>query len=231
MGTALTVVIMFSLSVFIIRLATVSLRLTGLSHQVAKFQALSAFSGSGFTSLETEQVVNYPVRRKIITYLMVVGNLGLVAMLSTVVVGFVNTEGDALSIFHHLVWLIGGLLLIWFVLLNPFSEELMCSLMSKVLSSMTELGGIPYQRLLQVGEHWSIAEHKLTFGALKQKISIETLLSRLNNTQILALTYANGETTPTPPMDHILEAGDAVVLFACEEEHKNVAAILVGQSV
>lgn len=49
-----------------IRVGAIVLELTGLSTDVAAFQAQSAFSGAGFTTSESESIVNHPVRRKII---------------------------------------------------------------------------------------------------------------------------------------------------------------------
>jgi len=40
--------------------------MTGMEKKKARFQALSAFAGTGFTTKEAESVVNYPARRKII---------------------------------------------------------------------------------------------------------------------------------------------------------------------
>jgi hypothetical protein len=64
MGAALTLFILMSLSIFIVRVASVALRHTGLEEGTAKFQALSAISSTGFTTKEAEMVVNYPVRRR-----------------------------------------------------------------------------------------------------------------------------------------------------------------------
>lgn len=85
MGAAISLFVVLSLSVFIIRIASVALRLTVIEDSIAKFQALSAFSGTGFTSRESEYIVNYPVRRRIITILIVIGNLGLVTVFATIV--------------------------------------------------------------------------------------------------------------------------------------------------
>ncbi len=92
MGAALSIFVLLSLSVLVIRVASVALRLTGLSDDIARFQALSAFTGTGFTTLEAEAIVNYPVRRRIVSSLMIVGNLGLVTVLATLVVSMINTE-------------------------------------------------------------------------------------------------------------------------------------------
>ncbi len=64
MGTSLSVFVLLSVSVAVIRVASVALRLTGLTENTARFQALSAFTGTGFTTTEAEALVNYPVRRR-----------------------------------------------------------------------------------------------------------------------------------------------------------------------
>ena len=47
--------------------------MTGMDRKRAVFQALSAFSGTGFTTKEAEFVVNHPVRRRVIIWLMILG--------------------------------------------------------------------------------------------------------------------------------------------------------------
>ena len=51
MGAALSILVLLSVSVFVVRLASVALRLTGLPEGVARFQALSAFTGTGYTTV------------------------------------------------------------------------------------------------------------------------------------------------------------------------------------
>jgi len=109
MGAALSIFIILSLSVFLIRVASVALRVTGLVDSSARFQALSAFTGTGFTTREAESVVNYPVRRNIVSMLMIIGNMGVVTVLATVVVSVVRTDGDVTAVIVQLAWLLGSL--------------------------------------------------------------------------------------------------------------------------
>ncbi len=62
---------------------------TGLPPQIAAFQARSAFSGAGFTTNEAENVVNHPIRRRIIATTMFVGSLGTPTLVVTVLAGLV----------------------------------------------------------------------------------------------------------------------------------------------
>ncbi|MFH1037682.1 MAG: TrkA C-terminal domain-containing protein [PVC group bacterium] len=70
-------------SVIIVRIGAVAFNLTGMEWTVAKFQAVSCFTGTGFTTKESELVVASPRRRRIATYLIIVGHAGFVAMIAT----------------------------------------------------------------------------------------------------------------------------------------------------
>ncbi|MBU3958657.1 MAG: potassium transporter TrkA, partial [Candidatus Omnitrophica bacterium] len=54
------------LSIIVVRFGAIALELTGLSPEIASFQAQSAFSGAGFTTSESETIVTHPLRRRII---------------------------------------------------------------------------------------------------------------------------------------------------------------------
>ena len=65
MGAAITLLVILTFSVVVTRIAAVALRLTGMPADVARFQARSAFTGAGFTTSESEAVVNHPIRRRL----------------------------------------------------------------------------------------------------------------------------------------------------------------------
>lgn len=70
-------------SFIIVRIGAIAFQLTGLEWSLAKFQALSCFSGTGFTTKEAELITSSPQRRKIASILIVLGNAGLVTMIAT----------------------------------------------------------------------------------------------------------------------------------------------------
>ncbi|MEA2184166.1 MAG: hypothetical protein QOF69_3351, partial [Solirubrobacteraceae bacterium] len=71
MATLLSVLVVVLLTLVVTRVATVILISTGMSRESARFQARSALSGAGFTTRESETVVEHPVRRRVISVLMV----------------------------------------------------------------------------------------------------------------------------------------------------------------
>ncbi len=70
-----------------VRVGAIAFQLTGMEWPMAKFQALSCFSGTGFTTHEAESITTNPRRRKIASTLMILGNAGIVTMIAT----FANT--------------------------------------------------------------------------------------------------------------------------------------------
>ncbi len=54
MAPLITLIVIFTFSVLITKIATESLVHTGLSKEAARFQARSAFTGVGFTTKEAE---------------------------------------------------------------------------------------------------------------------------------------------------------------------------------
>jgi hypothetical protein len=98
-------------SFLVVRAASVALILTGMEKHKARFQALSAFSGTGFTTREAESVVNHPQRRKIITWLIIFGNAGIVAVIVTTTTSFANSKTHHIPI--TLVVLALGIFLIY----------------------------------------------------------------------------------------------------------------------
>ena len=77
--------IVIFISIIIIKIAAIALALTGLSEEIASFQALSAFTGAGFTTSESETIIKHPIRRKIAMFLMMLGSAGLTTVVASLV--------------------------------------------------------------------------------------------------------------------------------------------------
>ncbi|WP_245590388.1 TrkA C-terminal domain-containing protein [Aneurinibacillus terranovensis] len=76
--------------VLIIEISTMLLEATGLRREVAKFQAISLLTGTGYTTSESEMVINHPVRRKIASFLIIFGTISFAVILSFVISFFVS---------------------------------------------------------------------------------------------------------------------------------------------
>lgn len=107
MPSLLTIFVSF----LIVRAAAIALMMTGMDRNRAVFQALSSFSGTGFTTKEAERVINHPKRRKIISWLMILGNAGIVTVIITATSSLVSSKGYALPI--NIILFVAGIIVIY----------------------------------------------------------------------------------------------------------------------
>jgi hypothetical protein len=67
-------------------IGSILLEITGMERSRARFQALSAISGTGYTTSHAEEVVNNPRRRQIVSYLIIIGNAGILSLIIAVII-------------------------------------------------------------------------------------------------------------------------------------------------
>jgi hypothetical protein len=99
-------ILVIIVSFIVVRVGAIAFELTGLEWSLAKFQSLSCFTGTGFTTKEAELITGNPSRRKIASVLMILGNAGLVTLIAT----FANSLRPVMSVpeieipFLHLIF-------------------------------------------------------------------------------------------------------------------------------
>jgi hypothetical protein len=157
------IALLFSLTAT--RIATMALTLTGLSHELARFQARSAFTGCGFTTAESEQIMSHPVRRQIIMVLMLLGNVGIVTIVSSAVIAFVGSKPpEERENYHNLIrmgTLIGGVLVIWLLSRSAPVTRAMERLILWALRKWTKVDVRDYVSLFRLAAGFSIFEMKV----------------------------------------------------------------------
>ena len=157
MAALISVLIAITLSLLITRIATEALTLTGLSRTSARFQARSAFTGTGFATSESEAIVKHPLRRRIIMWLMFLGNAGFITVISSLVLTFVSTSspGDSLS---RLFYLFIGIGVLWLVATNRAFNRILTRLVRKALRRWTDLDLQDYARLLHLKGKYQVTQ-------------------------------------------------------------------------
>lgn len=78
--------------------------------------------GAGFTTSESESVVRNPVRRRIIMWLMLAGNAGIVAVVASVVLAGAAPDDDV-GAFFRVLGVIGAIGLIWWASRTRWVDE------------------------------------------------------------------------------------------------------------
>ncbi|MBD3322051.1 MAG: hypothetical protein GF350_13215 [Chitinivibrionales bacterium] len=198
------------ISFLIVRAAAIMLMMTGLDQKRAQFQALSAFSGTGFTTKEAETVINHPTRRRIITWLIILGNAGLVTVIVTSTSSLVTSQGFAIPL--NVVILLAGIFVIYKIATrqkfikgweNFIENRLMKS--SKVEEGATE-------DLLHLIEGYSLVKAIMTKNAPFVNCSLAEC--RLNEQGLLILGIEREKKwVPIPTGSEIIQEGDKIVVY------------------
>ena len=154
---AISLFVIVSLSALITRIAAIALAHTGLSTEVARFQARSAYTGTGFTTSETEKIMNFPVRRKIIYSLMLIGNAGIVTTMSTLILTFVLPNSTS-SLLWGLLIIVVGMAIIWWAVQSPWVDKYLSKVIGKALKKYTKIEVKDYASILHLAEDYRITE-------------------------------------------------------------------------
>jgi len=211
MYAIISLLMVVALSILITRVATVALTHTGLSREVARFQARSALTGAGFTSTESEQVVNHPVRRRIIRFLMLMGNAGIVTAISSLILGFVS-ETDASRALRFL-YLGLGLFLIWIASRSRALDRFLSRVMSRMLDKYTNLDTRDFVGLLHLAGDYTISELTCEPGDWMENRTLEQLELREEGLMVLGINRRSGRYVGAPTGQTTLRAGDQLLLY------------------
>jgi len=124
-GMISLLLIIYTLQLFT-RIASIILVYTGMPEAEAKFQARSAVTGCGFTTAESEEITNYPFRRMVISNLMLIGNVGIIASISSLLLSLVHVNKDNYphELLMRLLILGIGLIVIWLLSKSRVFEHL-----------------------------------------------------------------------------------------------------------
>ncbi|MDZ7675799.1 MAG: TrkA C-terminal domain-containing protein [Acidimicrobiales bacterium] len=202
-------------SLVITRVAAVMLSLTGLSIQSARFQARSAFSGTGFTSSETEAVVNHPVRRRIIMTLMLLGNAGIVTGIVSLLLSFAGTSG--LRSAGQIIVIVAFLTVLIRLSHSATVDRLLSRIIERSLRRFTQLDVRDYAGLLHLADEWIIGEISVEAGDWLCDHTIESLQLANEGVLVLGIERADNRYIGTPRGHARFHEGDMAVLYGRRE--------------
>lgn len=206
-----SVLVVALVSLLITRVATVALTLTGLSHEVARFQARSALSGVGFTTSEAESVVTHPVRRRVVLSLMLLGSAGLVTAVATLMLSFAGTDQE--QAVTRLAVLIPALLAVYLISLSRWVDARLSALIARLLVRWTDIDARDYAALLHIGGDYAVFELPVTDDGWLAGRTVRELDLRAEGAVLLGVTPRTGEFVGAPNWDFVLRAGDVAIVY------------------
>lgn len=212
MTAIISLLIIITLSVLTTRIGTLALVHTGLSKETAKFQARSAFMGVGFTTRESELVVNNPVRRKILTILIFLGNAGIITTISSVFFSFLSLERSE-TFSAEIVVLISGLIILWSLSQSHWIDKKLSRVIDWALSRYTNLDVRDYYSLLHLSKEYRVSEIKVEEnGWLKSKTLAEANLDA-EGISVLGIKRPTGKYIGAPEGKTTIEKDDILIIY------------------
>ncbi len=200
------------LSLLVTRIAAMALMFTGLSREAARFQARSAFSGVGFTTSESELIVNHPMRRRIIMILMLLGNIGIATVVATVIVSMLSTASSH-NWTRNILLFMSCLSLLWFIAVSHFVERNLNHVIAWGLKKWTRLDVQDYVAILHLQNEFAVWEMKVEPNNwLAGKSLIKAGLSR-EGVLIFGIQRKDGIYIGAPQGISKIHAGDVLVMY------------------
>jgi K+/H+ antiporter YhaU regulatory subunit KhtT len=212
MLSIISLLIVLTLSILVTRIATVALAQTGLSRESARFQARSAFTGVGFTTNESEKVVNHPVRRKILLLLMLLGNAGIVTAITSLILSFVG-DGERSAMTWRILLLVAGLVLLWALASSQWIDQHLSRLIGWALNRYTKLEVRDFAKLLRLTGDYAINELQVQRGDWMADRSLQELRLRAEGVAVLGITRRDGAYIGAPDGTTILYPDDTLILY------------------
>jgi hypothetical protein len=219
-------IIVVSVSFVVVRIGAIAFQLTGLDWELAKFQALSCFSGTGFTTKESELIVSNPQRRKIASVLIVLGNAGIVTLIAT----FANslrpgTSGTKISLpflkdffpAEILPWVNLAVITLFILILYKlftysFFARKITSVLRKIVLKRQMVKAVTFEELLIATGGYGVSRITVNANSSILNKSLNDARLRSHDITVLAIVRDN-HTIPNPPADMTFMINDELICF------------------
>jgi len=214
-------------SFIIVRAGAIGFQLTGLEWSLAKFQSLSCFTGTGFTTRESELVMGNKQRRRIATVLIILGHAGFVTLVATFAGSLMPAQSVTEKIQKPLLPFsiptslaplvnLGILVVAVYVIYRVFSNRKYVGKLTKLLRKRIvkrELfKRVSFEELLVATGGYGISRVNVSETSSVIGKGLGELQLRQQGITVLAIIRGE-ETIPNPAAQNKLNADDEVICF------------------
>lgn len=215
-----SLILIFVLSMMIVRIGSIALEMTGMSQDIASFQSLSAFSGAGYTTQEAEDVINYPERRRIIKNLIRLGNVGVITSIASLVLSFMNAPTDPVRI--TIIASVAVFLAVfsrtqWFdQLVNPPIRH--------ILNRKSSLNLRDYTGLLNIDGNYQVADINVDEDDYLANRTLAELDFDDGHIIFLSIRRPDGTFIAAPTGANEIHPKDTVIVYGHEDQLQQIAS-------
>ncbi|HIJ53179.1 MAG TPA: hypothetical protein HPP66_08505 [Planctomycetes bacterium] len=217
-------IIVLIVSFVIVRIGAIAFQLTGLEWSLAKFQALSCFTSTGFTTREAELITSDPRRRRIASVLIVLGHAGFVTMIAT----FANTirpRATKLSIpfvpayvppwlqpWMNLVIIVAAIYIIYKVFTNTKLARKLTDALRKRIIKKEIIKSVSREELALATGGYGVSKIQVSEGNAIVGTALSESELRKDDITVLAI-IRDDNTIPNPAANRKILLGDELICF------------------
>lgn len=209
-------------SFVVVRIGAIAFHLTGLEWSVAKFQALSCFTSTGFTTREAELITATPRRRRIASILIILGHAGLITMIAT----FANSLRPAeieIPLIHrfipavalpyiNLAIIVAAIYITYRVFTSTrFARKLTGALRQRMINRQL-VRPVSFEELTVATGGYGVSRIQVCKNSPVLEKTLQDSQLRPLGITILAIVRS-GETMAGPPANTRIELGDELICF------------------
>ncbi|MCF8228602.1 MAG: TrkA C-terminal domain-containing protein [Bacteroidales bacterium] len=218
----LSVILILIFSIVITKFATAILVNTGLSQKAARFQARSSFTGCGFTTSEAEKITQHPIRRKIVMVLMLLGNAGIVTVIASLLLTFVNQDEKSLPAFYNIIIIAGSIILLAIITSSHAIDKWLDKMINLSLGKITNLHIRDYAALHKLSYDFQIAELHVRKDDWIEGRKIKECNLDQCEVKLLGIEKPRWEYIGFPKDDYTIQENDLVILYGREPAIKKL---------
>lgn len=199
----------------VVEIAAALLIMTGLNRDIARFQAVSMLTATGFTTKESELVLRHPFRRRIAIFLILFGVFSLAVIISTL--SNIFTKSFRL---YELFWVTAVLAAFLIVLKNKRMGAYLTRKTEHHLEKVFELHELPIHEVLYInGSSDLLAEVQIRHNSHFIGQAVSEIGKRLSDINIL---YIQRGTEKSRQFDSQIEEGDKLFVYGNKQEIEEV---------
>jgi len=206
-------------SFIVVRIGGFALQLTGIEPDVARFQALSAFSGTGFTTREAERVVGNKTRRRIVTILIILGNAGMVTVIATLVASFTQVSGY-MWFFIRLAIIVGGIFGLYQLIVRSNVGRRIPAWLQRPVINLILREAPAVEEVFHVEKDWAISLVMIKGSSNIIGLSVSDITVE-EDIEVLAIDRA-GTYLTKPNWDEKIAEGDRLLVYANRKSVKRI---------
>lgn len=214
----LTVIFIIIISLLVTKIAAALLVHTGLSDRTARFQARSAFTGCGFTTTESEQITSHPARRKVVATLMLLGNAGIVTVMTSLLLTFIHKDEQGLPWYYGLGILVGGIVILALLASSNKVDQFLNRQTTGVLKRFPNFSRREYSSLYNLADGYHLFDLFIANDSWLngKQVSDRDIINM--GFIILGIENPDGTFNGMPSADTIIQKNDLLIVYGNESQ-------------